>query len=427
MKSVKITMVSNYINHHQMPFCEAVCELKGSDFKFIQTTEMEQKRIDMGWFVDPASLTYVMTSYDDAQACHERIMSSDILLIGWMEDESIIRPALERARKKKRAGDKKGQLIIRISERLYREGQWKAISPRGLIRKYRDHIRYRKADVYLLCNGAFVASDYDLIGAYRNKMFRFGYFPRTRYFYNESDLWNQKPELKRVSIEHSEELPGEVPVLTQNEVRIIWAGRFLPLKHPEYMVQLASDLVRRGYRFHLDMIGSGEMEEELKAYVRDEMIEDYVTFHGFIPPDKVRFLMERSHIHVFTSNFLEGWGAVLNESMNAGCAVVASRNAGASLFLIDHARNGLLYKDDSYEDMVEQVLLLLENPESIEQYGRQAYETISGLWNAQIAAERLMDFYNGFMNGRIEPPVEGPFSEAQIIKPGFWNTGKLRE
>ncbi len=427
MSSVKITMVSNYINHHQMPFCEALCELKGSEFKFIQTMQMEQKRIDMGWYLDPDTIPYVLTSYDKPEECSKAIMDADILLIGWMEDESLVRPALERARKRRKEADGHRQLIIRISERLYREGQWKAISPRGLIRKYRDHIRYRKSDVFLLCNGAYVASDYDLIGAYRGKMYKFGYFPRSRLYYDESSLWNSKPALKRADIPHSEDLPGDVPVVTDNEIKIIWAGRFMPLKHPEYMVRLASDLVRKGYRFHLDMIGSGEMEEDLKAYVADEMIEDYVTFHGFVAPDKVRFLMERSHIHVFTSNFLEGWGAVVNEGMNAGCAEVASRNAGVSLFLIDHERNGLIYNDDSYEDMLAQVIRLFEEPELIGKYGKEAYRTISALWNATVASERLLDFYRGFLEGNIVTPDEGPFSAAEIIKPGFWATGRLGE
>ena len=37
---------------------------------------------------------------------------------------------------------------MRVSERLYREGQWKAVSPRGLIHKYREHIRYRNRNIW---------------------------------------------------------------------------------------------------------------------------------------------------------------------------------------------------------------------------------------------------------------------------------------
>ncbi len=420
-ESVKITMVSNYINHHQMPFCEALNELSECEFTFVQTMQMEQKRIDMGWYINPASVPYVVESYLDADKAGDKIMSADILLIGWLEDESVVQDALRECRKNH------NRLIIRISERLYREGQWKMISPKGHIRKYRDHIRYRKAPVYLLCNGAYVASDYNLIGAYRGKMYRFGYFPRTRYYYNEADLWNNKAKLERVHIDHSEELPGIVPTVTSEEIKIVWAGRFLPLKHPEYMVKLATDLVKAGYRFHIDMIGSGPMADELKAEAVNNMIEDYITFRGFLPPDKVRFIMERSHIHIFTSNHLEGWGAVINEAMNGGCAEVVSAEAGASLFLIDHERNGLIYEDDSYDKMLTQVKRLFETPELITEFGKRAYQSVANLWNAEVAASRLMEFYAGYKAGNIVPPEEGPFSVAPVINPGFFKSGKLGE
>ena len=44
---MRITMVSNYINHHQLPFSDAMYELCG-EYCFVQTMPMEQKRIDMG-------------------------------------------------------------------------------------------------------------------------------------------------------------------------------------------------------------------------------------------------------------------------------------------------------------------------------------------------------------------------------------------
>ena len=157
------------------------------------------------------------------------------------------------------------------------------------------------------------------------------------------------------------------------------------------------------------------------------MVEDYITFRGFLPPDKVRFIMERSHIHIFTSNFLEGWGAVVNEAMNGGCAEVVSEEAGVSLYLIKHEQNGLIYKEDSYDDLLCQVKKLFEEPEIIERYGREAYKTISTLWNAEKAAERLMDFYKGYMSDNIVLPDEGPFSAAPIIKPDFFKSGKLGE
>ena len=422
-KSVKITFVSNYINHHQIPFCEALHNRSDCDFCFVQTQEMEQKRIDMGWGVDVNNLSYVTEAYANSRKAYEAVMNSDILLIGWNEDESLIYDALEEVRKDRSSR----RLVIRISERLYREGQWRAISPKGLLRKYREHIRYRRSPVYLLCNGAYVASDYALIGAYPGKRYKFGYFPATRRYEDPEDLFKKKPALKRIDPGNTEELPTEPPVLTDHNIEIVWVGRLIPLKHPEYMIKMADELCRCGYRFHITIVGDGRLMDELQTEASDRMVDDYITFAGMRSPEEARDIMEKSHIHIFTSNYLEGWGAVVNEGMNAGCAEVVSENTGVGPYLIENGVSGLLYKDDSYSAMVGCVLKLLDEPELIEQYGRKAYDRIAGLWNAEVAAERLIKFHEGYLAGHITAQKDGPFSEAFIIKPDFWAKGRLTD
>ena len=54
-----ITFVSNYINHHQLPFCRAMSALEDVEFHFIQTMPMEQKRVEMGWAVDVSGFPFV--------------------------------------------------------------------------------------------------------------------------------------------------------------------------------------------------------------------------------------------------------------------------------------------------------------------------------------------------------------------------------
>ena len=81
------------------------------------------------------------------------------------------------------------------------------------------------------------------------------------------------------------------------------------------------------------MAGSGELEERVRGQVREKGLEDMFTFYGYTEPARVREIMEKCHVHLFTSNHLEGWGAVVNEAMNSGCAVVANAEAGAVPFL----------------------------------------------------------------------------------------------
>lgn len=383
-----ITFLSNYINHHQIPFSNACYDLLGGDYHFVQTQPMEQERLSMGWNTEGEKLPYVCRLYEEEEQALQLIMESDVLLAGWSNREDLVQKRLN-----------EGKLTIRVSERLYREGQWKAISPKGLIHKFREHTRYRNSPAYLLCAGAYVPSDFHIIHAYPGKMFKWGYFPETRY-YSEDEYERMKAE------------DGKA-------VDIVWAGRFIPLKHPEYMIRLAKSLKaqKKEKEIRIHMAGGGEMEEELKALAREYDVEEMITFYGFRTPDQVRGIMEKSHIHIFTSNHLEGWGAVVNEAMNSGCAVVANVQAGAVPYLIRHGKNGMVYPDGSYEKMEEAVRYLLAHPEERRRMGREAYRTITLQWNARHAAEELWRMIEGLREGRIEPAKEGPLSPAPVISP----------
>ncbi len=380
------TFVSNYINHHQIPFCEAMYRQLGADFTFIQTMPMEEERVAMGWAVDVKKLPYVECLYEKEYDCQKKIVESDVVLFGWTGREDIVTPRL-----------KTGKTTLRVSERLYREGQWKAISPRGLWAKYKEHIRYRKRNVCMLCAGAYTASDFKLIGAYPHKLFKWGYFPALR-TYTEEQFNNLK--------------------IADGKLHFVWAGRFIPLKHPEYVVRLAKALRERGYAYHIHMLGDGELEPLIRHDIESSGLSEQVTFYGYTEPEKVRDVMEKCHIHLFTSNYLEGWGAVVNEGMNSGCVEVVNAQVGAAPYLIRHGENGLVYPDDNYGKLEELVLSLCENWEQDKKMGKAAYETIRDHWNADHAAKELLRFVAKLQQGKIEPAKDGPLSEAPAIRPG---------
>lgn len=378
------TFVSNYINHHQIPLCEALYRKLGDDFTFVQTMPMEEERVAMGWGVDVRKLPYVQCLYEEEYECLKKIAESDAVLFGWSEREDIAASRLD-----------SGKVTMRVSERLYREGQWKAISPRGLIAKYREHIKYRKKNVCMLCAGAYTASDFHLIGAYPGKMFRWGYFTRLRTYSDE-----QFASMK----------------LKDGKLHIVWAGRFIPLKHPEYVVRLAGTLREKGHQFCVHMLGDGELEPMIRRDVENAGLSEYFRFYGYTEPERVRDVMEKCHIHLFTSNYLEGWGAVVNEGMNSGCVEVVNEQVGAAPYLIRHGENGLVYPKDRYERMEEAVLDLFAHWEERKGMGRAAYETIRDVWNAEHAAAELMRFTEGLMRGEIVPAQEGPLSVAPVLR-----------
>ena len=166
---MKLIFVSNYFNHHQLPFCDALYELLEGDFCFLQTQPMEEERVKMGWQAEerpyvryaaknscahksgvektPGSESN-SNAVTDAEEFEKLLFTADVVIFGGCDEESYIQERLTA-----------GKPIFRYNERLYKEGQWKAVSPRGLLQKYKDHTRYRKAPVYFLCAGAYVPCD----------------------------------------------------------------------------------------------------------------------------------------------------------------------------------------------------------------------------------------------------------------------------
>lgn len=387
---MKLTIVSNYINHHQIPMSSQLYLRMGSDFAFIQTQPMEEDRVKMGWANEVKSIPYLKLYYEEPQKCADLIMDSDIVVFGGVEDESYIKPRLNA-----------GKIVIRASERLYREGQWKSISPRGRKKKYEDHTQYRDKQVYLLCHGAYVASDFEIVKAYPDKKFKWGYFPAV----NEYDI--NTLFFRKLHVDSQ----------GNRQVRILWAGRFLKLKHPEYAINIARYLKRENISFHLDMVGGGELDKKLRDMTAKYGLNNEVTFHGFREPKAVRRFMEEADIFLFTSNYLEGWGAVLNESMNSGCAVVAGHGIGAVPFLIKHGENGMVYKNGDFKEFRKLVTELAKDENLRRRLGENAYKTIHDEWNPKEAAGRLYSFCEGLLDGKAVPNESGPLSIAPVIKP----------
>lgn len=364
---LSVVFVSNYINHHQIPFCNAMYRWLGESFLFIQTEAMERERIRMGW-KEQENLPYVKYFYKEEDACKMWILESRVVLFGGTDEEKYIVPRLQAEKP-----------VFRYQERLYKTGQWKAISPKGLYRKYQDHTKYRRKQVYLLCAGAYVPSDFHLIRAYPEKMYRWGYFPETK-FYDIDRLLDQK----------GWRIPAENGKCEKKIPYLLWAARFIDWKHPAIPVRIAAGLKDKGIRFHMDIIGGGELEKEVAALVKTLELEDCVSLIGFKQPQEVRSYMEKADIYLVTSDRREGWGAVINEAMNSGCAVVANHMIGAVPYLIEPEKNGRIYRDGDEEMLLELIARLCSCPQLCRQLGRNAYRTIIDEWNPEIAAERLL-------------------------------------
>ena len=379
---MEIVFLSNFYNHHQMCLSRSLWKILRGEYTFIATAAMDEERRKLGY--QEIKEPFLLQLEENPAICMERINRADVVIFG-SAPRKLIKERL-----------KKGKLIFQYSERIFKKKPPFYEMPARIVKYYLEKGRYR--NMYLLCASAFVAADYAKTYTFSNRTYQWGYFPETKHYQTE-ELFRQKDQRK-----------------------ILWAGRFLDWKHPDDAIAVANRLKEAGYDFHMDIVGMGEMDLLLKEMVNSFGLSDCVTFLGAVPSNAVRGLMENAAIYLFTSDRYEGWGAVMNESMNSGCAVVASHAIGAVPYLMKHNENGLIYHSGDIDDLYNNVSYLLDHPQEQVRLGSAAYETIVNEWNAETAAQRLVNLSEHLLADEKIPDLyeSGICSRAEIISENWF-------
>lgn len=102
----------------------------------------------------------------------------------------------------------------------------------------------------------------------------------------------------------------------------------------------------------LKIVGSGPLEQELKAYAEAHHIN--ARFYGLLSKAKLPDLVSGALVQVVPSECFETFGLVVIEAHACGTAVVAS-DIGALPEVIDDQVNGRLFKTGDADDLVEKV------------------------------------------------------------------------
>ncbi len=375
-----ITFFSNFLLHHQTPFCEAMIRHIGDGFHFVATQPIPKERLEMG-YDDLEDTPYAVNAYrDDASY-------AEAMRLGYESDVVIIGSAPEKFIEKRLAENK---LTFRYSERLFKKLRWR-FDPRAWRVRYNKDTRYRKKNLHMLCASAYTAPDCRFIFSYPNKTYKWGYFPKIE----------ERPFDELRGLKYQDQT-----------IRIIWVSRFIKLKHPEEVIRLAKQLKADNVDFRIEMLGVGELREEYERIVGEEGLNDRISFTGPFPPAEVLEYMQKSDIFLFTSDKNEGWGAVLNEAMSSACAVVACREIGSVPFLITHGENGLIYDKHGSNSLYHNISRLIQEKDLRERLQKNAYDTIKNVWNADAATERLLRLIDCIQRGEEVPYTDGPCSRA---------------
>ena len=367
-----IIYLSNFFNHHQSSLSDRFYEATGGKYYFIETIQLPAEQAELGY--PKLDRPYVL-SYDTDKILAERlIMEADVVIHGQAPVRLI----------KKRLAV--GKLTFHDNER-----------------RYKSIVKYLKWPVYtynswflnkgyLLCASAYASRDFGLSGMDSEKCFKWGYYTKVQDLDIDAILSNCK--------------------VATHYISMMWCSRFLNWKHPELPIKLAFILKNKGYRFVIDMYGSGKEYESMKCLAHKLGVDEVVRFHGSCPNDEILKQMCNHEIFLCTSDRYEGWGAVLNEAMASGCAVIASHDIGAVPYLVQDGVNGLIFKSRDIDSLAEKVVWLINNKKQCEDIRRTAFETMQNVWNAEVACRNFITLAESLLNGTPCNIQHGPCSPA---------------
>lgn len=374
---MRITFFVNRLNHHQAPVADALFSIIGTSFSFVETTTPTMSS-DKGSKEDFSLRPYLIQAWkneDLKKKAHSLALESDVAVFG----AEALFYEVERSRNT-------DKLSFEISERWLKRGIIGLCSPRLIKSQWYYHTLFYKKPLYKLCASAYAANDHYLMRSFIDKCYKWGYFT------------------KQVEISKD--------ISFSNTSRLLWCGRFLDWKHPELPIKLAERLKGKKKDFVLDMIGTGPVFDQMQQLAKDLHVDDVINFHGFVPNDQVLEEMKRHDIFLFTSDRNEGWGAVANEAMGCGCALVASDAIGSSPYLIQQHQTGCMFRSKNLDSLEKEVLWLMEHTEEKRRIQIQAQKYINGMWSPAHAAESLLQLIDDFKQGDSCSIKEGPCSKA---------------
>ncbi|MFP4057986.1 MAG: glycosyltransferase [Candidatus Brocadiia bacterium] len=180
-------------------------------------------------------------------------------------------------------------------------------------------------------------------------------------------------------------------------------GRLHEQKGGTYFLRAAASILRSRPDCHFLVVGTGPLEEKLRAEAREFGISRQVTFLGFY--DDVPAVLKATDIFVLPSLW-EGMPNAVLEAMAAAVPVIATRVEG-TVDLIEHGVTGILVLPRDVPALVSAALRLLEDRERAAQLGQAAQDRVRAQFRLEDMVRRHEELYRRLLAGAAARDARG--------------------
>jgi glycosyltransferase involved in cell wall biosynthesis len=168
----------------------------------------------------------------------------------------------------------------------------------------------------------------------------------------------------------------------------LFSGQMIERKGVDVVVAAFERLTQRHENVALLLLGDGPRMTEYEKGI-PEHLRPQVHFTGLLSQDELPAHFAAANVFVFPSRH-DGWGVVVNEACGTGLPVIASRQTGAALDLVEEGGNGFLLDCEDVQGFVAKMEFFVEHPEAAREFGRRSRE-LAQKFSTREGARRFRD------------------------------------
>ena len=180
--------------------------------------------------------------------------------------------------------------------------------------------------------------------------------------------------------------------------KIISIGRLVPKKGFQYLIDACRILADRNVEFSCEIIGTGELEQELRCRIENLHLQDQVCLTGPKPQNIVRECIRDAAIFaapcvVGDDGNRDGLPTVITESLAIGTPCIATDVTGIPE-IVRHGETGLIIEQENAADLADALAKLLDDPKQCEEYSLNARRLVESEFDIHKNAAKIRKLFD---------------------------------
>lgn len=161
-------------------------------------------------------------------------------------------------------------------------------------------------------------------------------------------------------------------------IRIGYAGRMDGMEHSQkrmdLLLKLVMLLVERKINFMMELAGDGPVRIEMESYIKNNHLDKYVKFLGYLHRDKIPDFWKRQDICINLADY-EGRSISIIEAMGNGGVPVVTATSGVTEDIIESV-NGYIVPVGDYVLAADRIDVLERHRNRLAEMGKKAHDMV---------------------------------------------------